>query len=163
MLAFDSIRALLAIGFVAVVAAKNEEAEKPYIDDLTLDYLSTEQKLWALINGDEHPSTLYSSVVEDHMEFFQNDFGVSSNNLAIYEPSGILVDNLRNINGLFYEASKILVNTKSIESIDIYKVHEILRNSDAYANHVFREANRAEFWENGKDVSQFNSRNYFND
>lgn len=163
MLAFGKIRVLLIIAFVANVWAENEEAAKPYIDDLTSEYLSTEQKLWAMINGDEQPNYLYSNVVEAHERFIQDNFGVSSNNLAIYEPTGILVDNLRNVNHLFYDVSKILLNAESIESVDIYKVQEILRNSDAYSNHVYREANRAEFWENGKDVSEFDSRNYFND
>lgn len=96
---------------------------------------------------------MYDNVAEAHEGFIQIDFGVSSNNLAIYEPTGILVDNLRNVNDLYYNASKMLLNTRSIESINIYAVHDILRDSDAYSNHVFREANRAEFWENGKDVS----------
>lgn len=163
MLAFGKVRALLLVAFIAVAWAGNEDAEKPFIDDLTAEYLSTEQELWALINRDEQPNFLYDRVVEAHKRFIHDDFGVSRNNLAIYEPTGILVDNLRNVNNLFYDTSKILLNAKSIESVDIYKVQEILRNSDAYSNHVFREANRAEFWENGKDVSQFNSRTYYND
>lgn len=149
------IRALVLIAFVAVVCSRNEEVEKPFIDFRTSEYFLTEQELWEQINSDEHPTTLYESVVDAHKRFIRVPFGVSSNNLAIYEPTGILVDNLRNVNELFFEVSNLLLNTKSIESIDMYRVRVILRDSDAYSNHIFREANRAEFWENGKDVSQF--------
>lgn len=153
MFALDNIRAFLLILFVTVACAENKEAEKPLIDDLALEYLSTEQTLWAQINGDENPNTLYANVVEAHKNFIVSDFGVSTNSLAIYQPSGILVDNLRNVNDLFYETSNMLITAEQIESIDIYHVHTILRNAVAYSDHVFREANRAEFWENGKDVS----------
>lgn len=155
MFAFDNIRGFLLILFLTVVWAENEEAEKPLIDDLTLEYLSAEQKLWALINSGEHPSTLFFNVAELHKSFILTDYGVSTNNLAIYEPSGILVDNINNVNHLFHNTSLLLLtNTKQIESIDIHEVHTILRNAVAYSDHIFHEANRAEFWENGKDVSQ---------
>lgn len=160
MIAFANIRASALIVFIAVVWAGKGGAEKPLIDFQTSEYFLTEQELWAKINSDEHPSSLYESVVAAHKRFIEFLFVVSSNNLAIYEPTGILVDNLRNVNELFFEVSSLILNTKSIESIDIYKVRDIVRDSDAYSNHIFREANRPEFWENGKDVSQFNRINY---
>lgn len=146
------IRALLLIVFVAVVWADEREIEKPYIDYLTLEYLSLEQKLWTQINSGVDPTTLLSNVYEEHKEFIRNDFGVSRNTLAIYIPTGILVDNLRNVNDLFYNISSILVHNTPA---DIYYVHTILRDAVIYSEHIFNETIRADFWENGKDVSQF--------
>lgn len=153
MFAFDKIRELLLIVLIAVGWIECKEAEKPYIDFLTLDYLSVEQKLWAQINSGIDSTTLYSAVLEEHKEFIRNDFGVSSNTQTIYIPAGILIDNLRHVNNLFYNVSGMLVYAAPIESIDIYYVHRILRNSIAYSEHVFNEAIRAEFWENGKNVN----------
>lgn len=147
--------ALFFIVFVTVGCIEGKEAEKPYIDFLTLEYLSVEQKLWGQINSDSDSNELYSIILDEHKEFIRNDFGVSSNTQTIYIPSGILIDNLRHVNDLFYNTSSLLINTAPIEAIDIYYVHTILRNAVTFSNHVFQEAIRAEFWENGKNVSPF--------
>lgn len=154
MFAFYNIRALFAsIVFITVVWADTKEADKPLVDTRTSEYFYLEQDLWTQINSGEHPTTLLENVLQAHRVFFPQDFGVSIHNLAIYEPSGILVDSLRNVNDLFYETSHILLNTETIESIDILHLHTIIQNAKAYSDHVFNEANRPEFWENGKDVS----------
>lgn len=147
--------ALFLIVFIAVGCVESKEAEKPYIDFLTLEYLSVEQKLWGQINSDVGSNELYSIVLDEHKDFIRSDFGVSSNTLAIYIPSGILIDNLRNVNDLFYNTSSMLINTAPIETVDIYYVHTILRDAITFSNHVFQEAIRAEFWEKGKNVSPF--------
>lgn len=164
MFAFNNIRALVFIVFFAVVWAKKKEVDKPFIDYFTLEYLSMEQELWARINSGDDTSTLLSIVSDRHKYFITKDFGASMNNLAIYIPTGILVDNLRNINELFYNVSNLLLTNAptDIYSMDIYYVHTILRDAVVYSQHVFNESMRAEFWENGKDVRKFNEK-YFND
>lgn len=131
------------------------EAEKPYVDYLTLEYLLVEQSLWSRINTDSDSNVLFSLVQNEHQKFISSDFGISSSTKDIYIPSGILVDNLKQVNNLFYNTS-ILLNSGSIESIDIYHVHNILRNAVGYSENLFREAIRAEFWEKGKNVSSLN-------
>lgn len=138
--------------FLAIGWADNKDAEKPYIDYLTLEYLSVEQNLWSRINSNSDSNTLYSMVQNEHQRFISNNFGVSTNTHDIYIPSGILVDSLKQVNHLYYNTS-ILLNSGSIETINIYNVHTILRNAIAYSENLFREAIQAEFWEKGKNVS----------
>ncbi|XP_055307895.1 uncharacterized protein LOC129572010 isoform X2 [Sitodiplosis mosellana] len=48
----------------------------------------------------------------------------------------------------------LILRSNSFDSHDIYYVHEILANSIAYSESIFREAIRAEFWHKGKDYVQ---------
>lgn len=152
MFAIYCIQVAFLFTFLPFSRANYKEAEKPYIDYLTLEYLLVEQSLWSRINSDSDSNILFSLVQNEHQKFISSDFGVSSNTKDIYIPSGILVDNLRQVNNLFYNTS-ILLNSGSIELIDIYHVHTILRNAVGYSENLFREAIRAEFWEKGKNVS----------
>lgn len=144
--------------FVSLGWLEAKEAEKPQIDYLTIEYLGVEQNLWSLINGNNDPNSLYTTVLNEHQKFITSDFGVSSNTQNIYIPSGILVDNLRQVNDLFYNTSTF-INLNSLDTLDIYYVHSILRNAHAYSENVFREAIRAEFWEKGKNVSTMQTLN----
>lgn len=157
MFAFhNNIRTLLLIVFVAVIWADQKEVEKPQIDYLTQEYLFLEQELWTEIGSSDDTKALLSSVFDEHRRFIRYDFGVSRNTLEIYIPTGILIDNLRNINDLFYNVSNFLINNTpdDVNRLNIYYVNQILRDAIAYSEHVFREAMRAEFWEKGKDVSE---------
>lgn len=152
MLIFYFITVILSFTFIPPICGEGKEAEKPYIDYLTLDYLLVEQSLWSEINTDTDPNKLFSLVQNEHRRFISSDFGVSTSTTDIYIPSGILVENLKQVNNLFYNTS-ILLNSGSIDSINYYDIHAILRNAVKFSENVFREAIRAEFWEKGKHVS----------
>lgn len=152
MFLFSNFGVLCLFAFVTVCYA--EEAEKPYIDYLSEEYMSAEQSLWSRINSHSDKYSLFALVQNEHKRFISNDFGVSASTQDIYIPSGILVDNLRLVNSLYYNVS-LLLNSNSFDSINIYYVHNILRNAKAYSEKVFREAIQAEFWEKGKNVSCF--------
>lgn len=156
MFAFFNIRVLLFFVLISVSVCYGQlkdgkEAEKPYIDYLTLDYLSVEQSLWSRLNHPGEKNELFTLVQSEHLRFISNDFGVTPN-IQDFIPSGYLANNLSLVNTLFYNTS-ILLRSNSFDSIDIYYVHDILANSIAYSESIIREAIRAEFWHKGKDVS----------
>ena len=155
MFAFINSRVLLFL-FVLIAVCYGQfkdgkEAEKPYIDYLTLDYLSVEQSLWSRLNHHGDKNGFFSLVQSEHLRFISNGFGVTPNTQD-FVPSGYLANNLSLVNTLFYNAS-IILHSNSFDSIDIYYVHDILANSIASSESIFREAIRAEFWHKGKDVS----------
>lgn len=151
MFNFGKICALFLLIFFSVSCIEIREAEKPYIDDITSEYLIVEQSLWSRIYRNSDKTALYSLVRSEHRRLFSNDFGVTSRTHDIYIPSGILVDNLKLVNDLFYNTS-VLLNAESFDSVDIDEVQSILSNANLYSENVFREAIRAEFWEKGKNV-----------
>lgn len=151
---FESVRIgiLLLFAIFCVCNAENKEAEKPYIDYLTEDYLSMEQNLWSRLKSPADKNALYLLIQREHQRFIISDFGVSTSTQDIYIPSGALVNNLRLVNSLFYNTS-LLLQSNSFDTIDIYYVHHILRNAVAYSEHIFHEAIHPQFWEKGKNVS----------
>lgn len=156
MIAFYNFRVLFFFVLVASCYGQykdGKDAEKPYIEYLTLDYLSEEQSLWSrLSHQSADKNALFSLVQSEHLRFISNDFGVTPN-VQDFIPSGYLANNLSLVNTLFYNTSMIL-RSNSFDSLDVYYVHEILANSIAYSENIFREAIRAEFWHKGKDVSE---------
>lgn len=159
MFAFCNIRIVFCVVFISVTcrAELKEpiEVEKPFIDYLTLDYLSVEQSLWSRLNHPGDKNDFFSLLQTEHLRFIRSDFGVTPNTQK-FVPSGYLANNLTLVNDLFYNASLIL-QSNSFDALNIYYVYEILDNSIAYARNIFREAIRAEFWNKGKDVSYFYS------
>lgn len=148
---FCKLRVLFIFVIVfSVCNADTKEAEKPYIDYLTLDYLSVEQSLWSRINHVSDKNALFSLVQSEHVRFISSDFGVSSN-AQDFVPSGYLANNLSLVNTLFYNTS-IIMRSMSFDSINIYYVHDILNSANSYSDSIFHEAIRAEFWEKGKNV-----------
>lgn len=151
---FSNIQVLFCLVLVSACCGQDgKETEKPYIDYLTLDYLSVEQSLWSRLSHPTDRNGLFSLVQSEHLRFISNDFGVTPNTQD-FIPSGYLANNLSLVNTLFYNTSLIL-RSNSFDSLDIYYVHDILANSIAYSESIFREAIRAEFWHKGKDVSIF--------
>lgn len=141
------------VAILSVCHGETKDAEKPYIDYLTLDYLSVEQSLWTRLNPSSDKNALFSLLQSEHLKFISSDFGVSSN-AKDFVPSGYLANNLSLVNNLFYNTS-VLLRSNSFDSIDIYNVHDILNYSNLYSESIFHEAIRAEFWEKGKNVRIF--------
>lgn len=158
MFASYNIRVLFLLGLVSVCYGQfkdGQDTEKPYIDYLTLDYLSVEQSLWSRLNRPGDKNDQFSLVQNEHLRFISSDFGVTPNTQD-FVPSGYLANNLSLVNTLFYNTSLIL-RSDSFDSIDIYYVHNILTSSIAYSESIFKEAIRAEFWYKGKDVRVFHT------
>lgn len=149
MSAFINSRVLLFLSVLIAVCygqfKDGKEAEKPYIDYLTLDYLSVEQSLWSRLNHHGDKNGFFSLVQSEHLRFISSDFGVTPNTQD-FIPSGYLANNLSLVNTLFYNAS-IILRSNSLDAIDIYYVHDILANSIAASESIFREAIKAEFWQ----------------
>lgn len=151
MCAFLRIGVLLFFTVISVCNADVKEAEKPYVDYLTEDYLSVEQSLWTRLNSQVDKNSLYSLVRDEHQRFIVNDFGVSTSTQDIYIPSGALANHLRLVNSLFYNTSVLLLSN-SFDSISIHNVRRVLDYAEIYSRHVFREAIDPKFWEKGKNV-----------
>lgn len=132
-----------------------KEADKPYIDYLTAEYLNIEQSLWNKINGRYNTQYLFDEVRGEHQKFVTTDFGAEVSLQNAYVPSaGILLDNVNLVNSLFYNAS-VLLNSPVLSRIDIIQMFrtDILPKSIQYSEFVYRESSRANFWQKGKDVS----------
>lgn len=155
MFAFSTIRTFFTFIIISVYFAEQEATEKPYIDYLTLDYLSIEQSLWSRLNHMSDKNLQFSLVHDEHLRFIKSDFGISSNTqqTANFVPSGYLANNLTLVNNLFYNVSVVL-RSESFDSVDLYYVHDVFAKANAYAESIFREAIRAEFWDKGKNVSE---------
>lgn len=140
-----------------ICQAERKEAEKPLVDYLTLDYFSVEQSLWSRINSRIDKDTLFSLIRDEHLRFITNDFGAESTLQNAYVPSaGILLDNVKLVNSLFYNAS-VYLNSQTITLDAVINTfqHDILTKATKYSEYVFRESSRANFWEKGKNVSSF--------
>lgn len=134
-----------------------KEADKPYIDYLTTEYLNIEQHLWHKINGRYNIDYLFDEVRSEHQKFVTTDFGAEVTLQNAYVPSaGILLDNVNLVNALFYNAS-VLLNSPILSRIDIGLMfkNDILPRSVQYSEFVYRESSRANFWQKGKDVRGF--------
>lgn len=151
MFASSTVRAFLIFLILSVCRAEQKESEKPYIDYLTLDYLSVEQSLWSRLNHPSDKNLLFSLVQNEHLRFISSDFGISSNTQD-FVPSGYLANNLTLVNNLFYNVS-VLLRSDSYDLVDLYYVHDVYNKANAHAESIFREAIRAEFWDKGKNVS----------
>lgn len=148
---------ILVIQLNQLCHAEQKEAEKPFIDYLTADYLQVEQGLWSKISGRHNrDDQLFEQIRSAHQPFIRTDFGAEVTLQNAYVPSaGILLANVNLVNSLFYNAS-VLLNSP-ISQIDIIYLFrtDILPKSIEYAGYVYRESSRANFWQKGKDVSRF--------
>lgn len=133
------------------------EVDKPYIDYLTTDYLNVEQELWQKINSQYNADQLFDEIRNEHKRFILTDFGAEVTLQNAYVPSaGILLQNVNLVNSLFYNAS-VLLNSSILSRVDIIFLFKsgILPKSIQYAELVYRESSRANFWQKGKDVIWF--------
>lgn len=140
--------------FIQLTQVCYGEVDKPYIDYLTTDYLNIEQELWHKINGRYNAEQLFDEIRNEHKRFIVTDFGAEVTLQNAYVPSaGILLENVNLVNSLFYNAS-VLLNSSILSRVDIIFLFKsrILPSSVQYAELVYRESSRANFWQKGKDV-----------
>lgn len=144
---------ILSIQLNELCGAEQKEAEKPFIDYLTADYLRMEQGLWDKITSHHNADHLFEQIRSAHQPFIRTHFGAEVTLQNAYVPSaGILLENVNLVNSLFYNAT-VLLNAPiaRVDIVHMFKT-DILPKSVQYAGYVYRESSRANFWQKGKDV-----------
>lgn len=138
--------AILFIGIALVYGWEQKEAEKPLVDYLTTEYLSTEQDLWSKIQSYTDRSSLYEIIRNGHHRFIAGDYGAVASN---QNPS----ITIHLVNSLFYNAS-VLLNSEHLALEDVVYLfrEKILTKAIRYSNDVFNDASRADFWAKGRNV-----------
>lgn len=149
MIFSSSICAILFIGIALVYGLEHKEAEKPLVDYLTTEYLSTEQDLWSKIKNYNDRSSLYDVIRNSHHRFIAADYGAVASK---ENPS----TTIHLVNSLFYNAT-VLLNSNNLALEDIVYLFrdKILTKAIRYSNDVFNDASRADFWAKGRDVCLF--------
>lgn len=148
MIFSSSTCTILFIGAVSLAyGLEQKEAEKPLVDYLTIEYLSTEQELWGkILQRSNDRNSLYGIIRNSHHRFIAGDYGATTS-----EQNPSITIHL--VNSLFYNAS-VLLNSKNLalEDIAYFFREEILTKAIRYSNDVFNDASRADFWAKGRNV-----------
>lgn len=147
MILSSSTCAVLFLGISLLHGLNAEkEAEKPLVDYLTTEYLSTEQSLWQKINNYNDRNALYGIIRNEHQRFIVGDYGA----VASKQNPSITV---QLVNSLFYNAS-VLLNSDNLALEDIVYLfrEKILTKAIRYSNDVFNDGSRAAFWAKGRNV-----------
>lgn len=146
MIFSSSTCAILFIGIAFVYGLEQKDAEKPLVDYLTTEYLSTEQDLWNKIQSYNDRSSLYGIIRNSHNRFIAGDYGAGASK---HNPS----ITIHLVNSLFYNAS-VLLNSENLALEDIVYLfrEKILTKAIRYSNDVFNDASRADFWAKGRNV-----------
>lgn len=134
----------IVIGLIC--GSDQKEAEKPLVDYLTTEYLSTEQDLWNKIQSYNDRSSLYEIIRNSHHRFIAADYGA----VASKKNPSITV---HLVNSLFYNAS-VLLNSQNValEDIVYFFREKIAIKAIRYSEDVFGDASRADFWAKGRNV-----------